>query len=162
MVITVGTVFAQYGRSAGGRILNSIGHQVENSIQVILQRIIATPGAVQRGIWLVGEGGRRKLDYFIEIAQRTAIIEVKYKIPTRAGPQLERLLGQIQTALTPKEAFAKGARVVLFIFRAPTDAQLMRIITALGEDAGMVQHVNGFVGLVQWVSLFFNVGIHMQ
>ncbi|MDH3317565.1 MAG: RHS repeat-associated core domain-containing protein, partial [Gammaproteobacteria bacterium] len=140
-------------RSLGGAALRTLGIVVENAVGRILVRI---PGAVvSRQIALVGAGGRRVLDFLVRVGNRVAVIEVKFGLPRTAGPALTRLVGQIQTALTAADPAVRGAQVVLFTFRAPTAAQMARLLQLLGPQAGSLQHVQGLWGLVQWARFFF-------
>lgn len=140
-------------RSLGGAALRSLGMVVENAVGRILVQI---PGAtVRNGVKLVGQGGPRVLDFWVQVANRVAVIEVKYGLPRAVGPALTRLVGQMQTALTAQAARQAGAQVVLFTYRAPSAAQMALLMQQLGPQASMIQHVHGLWGLVQWARFFF-------
>jgi RHS repeat-associated protein len=142
-------------RSLGGAAIRTLGVVVENAVGRILVRI---PGAVvQRNIGLVGQGGRRVIDFLVRVGDRVALIEVKYGLPRAVGPALTRLVGQMQTALTTTQLPA-GTQLVLFTFRAPTAAQMSLLLQQLGPQASLIQHVSGLWGLVQWARFFF-IGI---
>ncbi|WNO11572.1 putative Ig domain-containing protein [Teredinibacter sp. KSP-S5-2] len=144
----VGIGFA-ISRAMGGAALRALGMVVENAVGRILARI---PGVVlQRGVTLVGNGGRRVIDFWAQVGSRVALIEVKYGLPRTTGAAMTRLVGQMQTSLSA----GNGAQVVLFTFRAPSAAQMNLLLTQLGPQAGAIQHVSGLWGLVQWARFFF-------
>lgn len=149
----IGAQFA-ISRAAGGATLRALGIYVERSVGIILTRVLGR-AAVNRGVLLVGQGGRRVLDFWLQVGQRVAILEVKYKVPSKAGAALTRLVGQMKTALTAEEAARAGAQVVLFTYRAPSAAQMRLLLEALGPSANSIQHIHGFTGLIQWARMFF-------
>ncbi len=139
-------------RSLGGTAIRTLGVVVENAVGRILVQI---PGAVvTRNIGLVGAGGRRVIDFLVQVGNRVALIEVNYGLPRQVGPALTRLVGQMQTALTASQLPA-GTQIVLFTFRAPTAAQMNLLLQQLGPQAGLIQNVSGLWGLVQWARFFF-------
>jgi RHS repeat-associated protein len=153
--LAVSRIGAQFliSRAVGGAALRSLGVAVESAVGTILRSI---PGlGVRQGVGLVGQGGRRVLDFWLTAGNRVAVLEVKYGLPRAVGPALTRLVGQLRTAATAEEAVRNGAQVVLFTFRAPTVAQMALLESQLGASAGFVQHVSGLLGLIQWVRLFF-------
>ena len=152
-VARIGAQFA-ISRAAGGAALRVLSLYVERSVGIILTRVLGR-AAMNRGGWLVGQGGRRVLDFWLQVGQRVAILEVKYKVPSKAGAALTRLVGQMKTALTAEEAARAGAQVVLFTYRAPSAAQMRLLLEALGPSANSIQHIHGFTGLIQWARMFF-------
>ena len=86
-------------RALGGIALRTLGLTVERSVGILLTRLLGRQ-AVIRGVALVGTGGRWVLDFWLQIGQRVAVLEVKYQLPLRAGEALTRLVGQMRTALT--------------------------------------------------------------
>lgn len=154
-VARIGAQFA-ISRMAGGIALRSLGLYVERSVGIILTRFLGSAAVRERGVALVGQGGRRVLDFWLQVGQRIAILEVKYKIPSRSGAALTRLVGQMQTALTAERAIRSGAQVVLFTYRAPSPAQMRLLLQALGPSASSIQHIHGFTGLIQWARMFFH------
>ena len=137
-----------------GAALRTLGLYVERSVGIILTRVLDR-ASVNRGVWLVGRGGRRVLDFWLQVGQRVAILEVKYKVPTKAGAALTRLVGQMETALTAEEATRTGAQVVLFTYRTPSAAQMRLLLEALGPSASSIQHIHGLTGLIQRARMFF-------
>jgi hypothetical protein len=114
-------------------------------------------GAVRNGVQLVGQGGRRVLDFWLQVGNRVAILEVKYGLPRAVGPALTRLVAQIRTAVSAEEAVRNGAQVVLFTFRAPSPQQMALLAEALGPAAPPFQLISTMPQLAQWVRTFFAV-----
>lgn len=105
---------------------------------------------------MVGKGGRRVIDFWVTAGNRVALIEVKYQLPTKAGTALTRLTNQMKTYSTAEEAVRNGAQVVLFTYKAPSNAQMNLLLSRLGaEHFNSVQLVHGLTGLGQWVKFFF-------
>ncbi|MBK8039293.1 MAG: hypothetical protein IPK22_19490 [Verrucomicrobiaceae bacterium] len=76
---------------------------------------------------------------------------MKYGLPRVAGPALQRLVGQMQTAVAVGEG-----KIVLFTFKEPAAAELALVVESLGiNTANSIQFVHGFRGLVQWFRLYF-------
>ena len=138
--------------AVGGLALRNLGMVVESAVGQILTRIVGT-GAVRSGIPLVGPGGRRVIDFMVQMGNRVAYLEVKYGLPRRAGPALTRLVGQIRTGVAA--AAQRDGVFVLFTWNAPSQAQMTLLASQLGPNSGFVQHIHGLFGLTQWIRLFF-------
>jgi hypothetical protein len=78
-------------------------------------------------------------------------LEVKYKLPSRAGEALTRLIGQAQASVAAGEA-----QTVIWTFKEPT-LQEVQLVTELGAAASKVQFVNGVDGLLQYIAAFFGL-----
>jgi predicted AAA+ superfamily ATPase len=143
-----------------GRSLYNLGMAVQNSVGQILARTATAGVKVKEQIVLVGQNGTRVIDFLAKAGQRIAYIEVKYKLPSKGGEQLERLSGQISTASTHAEALAKAGnnvRVVIYTFKEPTVREIELLTEKLGPEVGNVQLVHGFLGLVNWLKFFFKI-----
>jgi hypothetical protein len=99
-------------------------------------------------------GGRRFIDFLVKAADKIAIIEVKYKLPSKAGAALTRLIGQMNSSLSYAAA-NRGTQVVLYTFKAPTISEMNRVINALGTNASQVQFAHGLNGLLSWIKFYF-------
>lgn len=137
-------------RAAGGAALRSMGLVVERSAGLVLRKVLGR-NAVQPGVRLVGEGGKRVLDFWIKAGERMAVLEAKLRLPLRVGDQLTRLVSQIKTA----QSATQGTQVVRWTFRAPNAAQMDLLLSQLGPEASTLQLVNGLSGLAQWARFFF-------
>ncbi len=140
----------------GGAALRTLGLTVENAAKQVLTRLLGQ-SAVRPGITLAGQGGRRILDFWVQVGNKVAIIESKYKLPVRAGDALTRLVGQMRTALTAEEAVRNNAQVVLFTWKAPSPAQMRLLLEALGPEASSIKLVHGLLDLAQYVKYFFGI-----
>ena len=141
-----------FGAAAGGAALRNLGMAVENGAFGLLQ----SGGAqITQGIRITGSAGPRIIDMMARIGERVALIEVKFKLPSRAGSQLDRLVSQM-TAAT-EATTGKGQQVVLYTFKEPQLAQLQLIHDKLGERALTIQYVSGFDGLVRWMNFYFSI-----
>lgn len=156
VVLSVNAVRAGFAisRVAGGAALRSLGASVEVGVGQILRQLLGNT-AVRNGVRLVGQGGPRVLDFWLQIGNRVAVLEVKYGLPRALGPALTRLVGQIRTAATSQEAIREGARVVLFTFRAPSPAQMTLLTEALGANAPPFQLISTLPQLAHWARTFF-------
>jgi RHS repeat-associated protein len=143
-------------RVAGGAALRALGASVEMGVGQVLRNLLGN-GAVRNGVQLVGQGGRRVLDFWLQVGNRVAILEVKYGLPRAVGPALTRLVAQIRTAASAEEAVRNGAQVVLFTFRAPSPQQMALLAEALGPAAPPFQLISTMPQLAQWVRTFFAV-----
>jgi hypothetical protein len=94
----------------------------------------------------------RFVDFSLRLGEKVMDIEVKYKLPDKAGAQLTRLVSQAESALTVGEG-----RVVVWTLKEPTVSELSRVTTALGNNANQVQFVNGVTGLFQYIKLYFGL-----
>ncbi len=148
----VGAGFA-ISKSVGGAALRNLGLAVEQEAAAILQEFVGV-GGISRNYRLIGEEGRRFIDFFIKSGENLALIEVKYKLPSKAGEALTRAASQIRLAASSEEAIQEGAQVILFTFKAPTASELTLLTQELGPGAGVYQHIHGFTGLLEWVRLF--------
>ena len=149
----VGAGFA-ISKTVGGAALRSLGLAAQQSVRAALTRTVGST-AVTEDVYLVGQGGTWVLDFWIQVGQRLAVLEAKYKLPAQTGAAFTRMVGQIRTALTAEEAARRNAQVVLWTFKAPTDAEMALLLGTLGEQAGGVQLVHGLAGLSQWIRFFF-------
>jgi RHS repeat-associated protein len=152
----VTVAFAAGGGYAIGRAMNILGKTVEQQAYNILVSVI--PRAVQMTPQIVvrGPGGRRIIDFWLQAGNQLALLEVKYKLPSRGGDALTRLANQLTTYSASAQAFGDGGRVVLWTYKAPTIAEMTLLLNKLGPEASRVQFAHGLMGLVQWVKFFFN------
>ena len=146
--MAIGVAFA-VGSRYGGQALRTLGLVVENTVAALLQ---AGGAVVTRGLGVVGPGGRRVLDMLVEAAGKVAWVESKYKLPSKAGDALTRLVGQMQSATA---SATSGQQVVLFTFKEPAIAELELVIRSIGPTADPIQYVWGFRGLMQWFNFYF-------
>ncbi|MBK9362876.1 MAG: RHS repeat-associated core domain-containing protein [Rubrivivax sp.] len=138
-------------RAIGGSALRALGATVESAVERILIQTLGR-SAVSSQIRLVGPGGRRVIDFMIQVKDRVALLEVKYGLPQKVGPAMTRLIGQIRTGTAA--AAERDGVFVLFTWAAPSEAQMALLASQLGPGAGFVQHVHGLIGLTQWLRLF--------
>jgi RHS repeat-associated protein len=141
----------QISKSSGGVALRNVGIAVENSVAAILE---ATSINFTRNYAVFGETGRRIVDFYATAAEKLALIEVKYKLPSRAGEALTRVVNQIKVYGSSDEVKDKGAQVVLFVFKAPTQAEIELLKRQLGPNAPIFQQVQGLGNLANWLKAF--------
>lgn len=138
--------------AAGGRALWALGKTVEIQVYRVLNMMEGA--VVNQGAQLFGSGGRRVIDFMIKYAERIAYVEVKYKLPTKAGSALTRLHNQMLTAV--ENCAARNCQTVLFTFVEPSADDMLFIYEKLGPELSMgIQYVYGFQGLAQWLRLYF-------
>jgi len=144
---SVGAVFAA-GGAALGRFFNAIGAQAEqfarsiillsNRLQIVGQNVITSAG--------------RHIDFLVQRGDKLAQIEVKYSLPYRAGPQLDRLVGQMQAMVAEK------GQAVVWSLQRPDVSQLNRIQSTAGTQVyNKVQFVDGIEGLQNYLRFFFDL-----
>jgi len=145
MMGTAGNAFYQLGLIVERQVASVI-RMASSSLNIIVSI------DRQRRYISLGPGGNRVLDYLIKVRGHIAKIEVKYKLPSRAGKQLDHLIGQMQTFTT------QPGKQVLFTFKEPTIQELQLVTKSLesaGVSANSIQFVNGYRGLAQWFALHF-------
>jgi RHS repeat-associated protein len=92
----------------------------------------------------------RFIDFFVRLNDRAAFIEVKYSLPARLGPSMDRLVGQVNAAVNSNQG-----QVVVWTLKEPTLAQV-RLVLAQTNNA-QVQFVHGVEGLYNWIYLYFGI-----
>ncbi|WP_395789156.1 putative Ig domain-containing protein [Aquimonas sp.] len=154
-VARVGSAFAT-SSALGGAALRTVGVATQRAVASILARTVPRAG-VSQDVLLVGQGGRRIIDFWIAVQHRVLALEVKYKLPSQGSAAMARLVGQMRTATT--QVVAGEYRVVLFTWQAPTAAQQAAVLTALGPTASNVQMVSGALNLVHYLRNFFVLAV---
>jgi RHS repeat-associated protein len=154
-VARVGVSFAA-SKAAGGMALRTVGVATQRAVNAILVRLVGS-GSVQQNVLLRGQGGRRIIDFWVQVQNRVLALEVKYKLPAHGSAAMARLVGQMQTATS--QAVAAEYRVVLFTWQAPTAAQQAAVLRALGPTASNVEVVSGALNLVQYIRNFFMLAL---
>ncbi len=138
-------------KSFGGAALRTLGQVVENAARQVLGKALRID-PMKIGTKVVnGPGGRRVIDFFITIGQRTATIEAKYGIPRFGSQAFTRLVAQLRSAMATQDT----GQVVLWTLRAPTQAELSGLLSTLGTEASAIQFVSGLQGLANWARFFF-------
>ena len=135
-----------FSRSVGGAALGVLGKVVEQAVARVLMSSTAVRILAGAGTVVNGPGGRRIIDFLIQIEEQLFLLEVKFQIPPSAGPALTRLVGQIQTM-----AAQANSVPVVFSFRDPGVAQLQRVMDLVGPTAQPVQYISGLDGLIKWL-----------
>jgi RHS repeat-associated protein len=92
----------------------------------------------------------RFIDFFVRLGDRSAFIEVKYSLPAKLGPSMDRLVAQVTAATNSNQG-----QVVVWTLKEPTMAQV-RLVLAQTNNA-QVQFVHGVEGLYNWIHLYFGV-----
>ncbi len=92
----------------------------------------------------------RFIDFFVKNGERTAFIEVKYSLPSKVGPSMTRLVGQVNSA-----ASSNQGQVVLWTLKEPTQNQVRLVVSQVNNS--QVQFVHGVEGLYKWIHLYFGV-----
>jgi len=147
MATMVKAAFAA-GGAAIGRLWNAIGTQV----QIWADQVFNMFPRLQ--VFYNTHIGNRIIDYTLRYGNKTAHLEVKYRIPTTyTGDAFNRLVEQINAMVS----YGQG-RSVIWTLREPTVAQLTRIQQAVGPVIfNQVQFVHSIDGLYNWIQLFFNI-----
>jgi len=142
-----GPLFAAGGRhvwvarQAFGRFAENTAYQVVRLIQTSVQNLHIAEN-VQRG--------SRYIDIVLRHGQRVMDLEVKYKLPDRAGKALTRLVSHAQSSVAAAEA-----QTVIWTFKEPTLRELNLVTKELGTAANRVQFVHGVEGLLRYIDHFF-------
>lgn len=152
ILASIGTAFS-YSASIGGATLRYLGVAVENGVAQVLERRFGAELVRRGAIIMEGPGGRRVIDFLLNVGNRLTYIEVKYGLPRQAGAALTRLVGQMRTA-TNAVSGGKGS-VILFTWAAPSEAQMALVVSALGETAGSVKIVSGLTNLIVYLNVLF-------
>lgn len=135
------------GGTQVGHLFNAFGKLAESAARQVLG--LHPSMIVNTGRAIITGSGRRVIDFFLEVGNSSAWLEVKYSLP-RAGEALSRLVGQVQSALSSGQG-----QVVVWSLREPTLRQLQIVYQAIGQQAGRVQFVHGVEGLFRWMQLYF-------
>ncbi|MFC1757878.1 RHS repeat-associated core domain-containing protein [Planctomycetota bacterium] len=137
-------VFAQ-GGAAIGSFFQSLGLYTQNLAYATISSVPGLHIIQNQAV------GRRFIDFIVRKGDRLMMIEVKYGIPQRLGPALDRLAGQM-TAMVQSNA----GQAVVWSLRAPSAAQLTRVQNAVGPEIyNRTQFADGVFGLIQVVKLYF-------
>jgi hypothetical protein len=107
--------------------------------------------ATEQEVQQVESNGSRFIDFFVQLGQKSALLEVKYGIPNSAEAY-DRLLSQLNAAVSSGQA----QQVVLVLVRPPTAAQLVTLAQNLGTSAEGVTAVT-LDGLYIWLQQYFGV-----
>jgi len=127
-----------------GNFWRALGEKSERFAEAVLA---LKPGLiVDRNIPVAN----RFIDFFVRLGDRTAFIEVKYSLPSRLGPSMDRLVGQVNAATASNQG-----QVVVWTLKEPTQAQVRLVTTQIGNS--QVQFVHGVEGLYNWIRLYFGV-----
>ena len=146
VAMRVGPVFAA-GGAAIGRFFNAIGMYTQRLCHQTLQLF------PQLNITQNQRVGRNVIDFVARRGELVAQIEVKYRIPERVGPALNRLVNQINSMVTLGDG-----KAVVWSLRQPTVAQLGNVRDAVGLTVfDQVQFVDGIWGLHQFIKLYFGL-----
>jgi RHS repeat-associated protein len=135
----------QAGRVVGGQAVRTLGKVVERRVQEMIRQCFK--GEIQRNV-RVG-GGRRSIDFLLELKDRNELLEVKYKVPRSGSEALTRLINQIRSAQ------GDGHQISVFFSQPFSAAQRRRILDALGPNAPPVNLIGGFVELASYLGEAF-------
>jgi len=140
------------GGYAVGLAFQKFGEIGEGAVAELLEVLEAeTSALIVRNQSVQTAAGQRVIDFFVQLGQRSALLEIKYGIPGSAQAY-DRLLSQLSTSVQSGTA----QQVVLVLVRTPTFSQLATLGARLGVDASGVTVVT--VGELQgWLSTFFGV-----
>jgi RHS repeat-associated protein len=133
------------GGSVLGRLFNEIGRYAEVVAEDVLLAYQRFSPALE---YITNKrAGSSVIDFFLKFGERTAWLEIKYGLPSKAGSALTRLGNQIQAA-----AAAGEGEVILWSLREPTAAQL-RLVGAEVAGTG-VRIISGVQALSNWLISF--------
>ena len=132
---------------AGGQAFNQIGAAAEQFALRVLELAQRVNPQVffQRNI----ERNGRYLDFFVRNGQKAVDLEVKYKLPDKAGDALNRLISQAQSSVA-----AGQAQTVVWTLKEPSIKELQLVTSQLGSTANSVQFVNGVNGLFDYLQFY--------
>jgi RHS repeat-associated protein len=143
VAIRVGPVIAA-GGAALGRFWRQIGWASEQFANLVFQMFQRLQVLAHQPI------GTRIIDFVLKMRDRTALLEVKYSLPTN-GAGFSRLIGQIQAMVSSGQGQA-----VVWTMQRPGLSELNRIQAAVGSEVfTRVQFVDGIWGLHQWILMYF-------
>ena len=143
MAFMVAAAFRAGGRAVG-RLWNAIGIKVEEWARQVFSYFPRLEVLFKQHI------GNRIIDFTLKCGDKIAHLEVKYRIPVRAGNPLNRLVGQMT------EMVNSGQQAAVWTVREPTVAQLTRLQLEAGPEVfNQVQFIHSIEGLYQWICLFF-------
>lgn len=146
MAARISTAFAT-GGVAVGRLWNAIGQRASDTVQAVFEMFPDLEVAPQTPI------GGRIIDFTLRYGSRIANLEVKYKIPARAGDALDRLVGQISAMVAQA-----GQQAVVWTMKEPTIREMELLQRQLGCTAfSQTQFVSGVCGMVRWIGLHFGL-----
>ena len=136
----------------GGPVLGRLFQELGRYGQAVGQEVLLTYQRLRPALQIFPEtpAGRRVIDFFVRMGQRSAWIEMKYGLPWSEGEALTRLVDQVRQALATGQGQA-----VLWSLREPVARQIGLVTNALGSSAGRVQIVSGVQGLFQWLVTYF-------
>ncbi len=149
IVQRAGPAFAAGGRQAG-LILQEFGALAQNTAYQVI-RIVETSAANLRIVENI-QRGTRFIDFSLQYGQRLMDLEVKYKLPSRTGEALTRLVSQAQSSVAVGKA-----QTVIWTLKEPTLQEVQLVTRQLGEAASKVQFVHGVDGLLQYIALYFGL-----
>lgn len=136
-----GARHAWVARQVFGRFAENTANQVIRVVESSVNSLVVQEN-VQRG--------SRFIDFVLRYGQRVMDLEVKYKLPDRAGEALTRMVSQAQSSVA-----AGQAQTVIWTYKEPTLQELQLVTTQLGAAANNVQFVNGVEGLLRYIQLYF-------
>ena len=133
--------------AAGGAALAEYGGEVEEQVAVLSEEVGAE--ILQKDVEVVSRlGGPRLIDLLLKIKERIVYLEVKTSLPNRAGDALNRLIGQIESAVA---SAPPNAQVSVFAAQAD-EVALNRVYAGLSEGAVLrVNFVIGYGNLVTYL-----------
>jgi len=137
------------GPAAIGAFFNKLGDLTERFVQTVLTSFSQLQVAAQQGI----QNSSRIVDFVLRNGNRSAQLEVKYRLPISFGDGFNRLVKQIQAMVA-----SGNGQVVVWTVKPPAVATLNRLQTALGDSTyNRVQFIDGLWGLQQWIQMYFRI-----
>jgi RHS repeat-associated protein len=147
-VSAVRVAFETGGARAGGAALQEVGAVVEGSVAQITRSVGAKIVDTSVKTVVSRLGGQRAIDLLVKIADRLVFIESKYQLPFKAGPQLVRLIGQIESAVA-----TGGREIIVATAKDASPAALEMILSQLSaQAASRVTFVLGYANLARYLS----------
>ena len=133
------------GGPAVSRMWNTIGYTAQRYAEQVFNLF---NGLSCKNDYKVGQN---LIDYLLKAGEKFALLEVKYKLPSRTGPAMTRLCNQVTSAVFSGTA----NEIVLWTLKEPAKNELKLLQNQLGSLYNSVTVISGINGLYQWIVHFF-------
>ena len=149
VAVQVPQIFKIGGRPLGmffqevGATAQSFGYQVVQQIQRLAPAL-----RVEFDVTRLN----RVIDYTLRMGGRAMDLEMKYRLPDRAGQAVDRLVSQVQASISAGEG-----QTVIWSLKEPTLQEIRFVMRELGNSASSVQFVDGVEGLFNYIRLYFGL-----
>lgn len=143
--------FARGGGAALGPLWRAVGTASERAFyQTVLYYQRIQPLLSIDGNFRLVNGSR--IDGYVSMGTRVAFMEAKSSVPSRVGPALTRVVGQMQGSLAQAR---EGHRIVLWSFHRAGPSQMELVRRSVGPGGEKIEFINGVEGLWNWLIQVF-------